>query len=112
MKPMKLALAACALLMASASRAEPAPPPDWMLSDQELFEVVAAETSKSTVGHERSVHAGPADHADADDPGPETLPAPERETATDRMPEAGRVSARMACRPAAPRQPATVPLRL
>lgn len=116
---MRPALAVCIWLLSALTWAGPAsdsalrPAPDWTLSDEDLFEVVAAETSTSTVGHERSVHAGPADHSDADDPGPESLPGPERGATAISEPGAGRrVGLRPAARSAAPGRLASVPLRL
>jgi hypothetical protein len=86
---------------------------DWTLSDQELFEVVAAETSKSTVGRERSIQSGPAEPSDADDPGPESSPSPGRnEGGPAAAPAHGRVGLRASVQSAALRLAAPLPLRL
>jgi hypothetical protein len=111
---LRAALVAGALLAWSApSRAgDLAPAPDWTLSDADLFEVIKAETSKSTVGHERSVHSGPVDHCDVDEPGPEPFPSPERAASTKPAPEKVRLDSRVAAPYAALRSPVSVPLRL
>ena len=115
---MRLSLALGVFLLVSAVGLGSEPPPagsawraDWTLSDRELFEVIKAETSKSTLGHERSVHAGPVDHSDADDPGPEPFPSPERAAQSKPAPS-GRIGPAVHDRPPAPRLTAPVPLRL
>jgi hypothetical protein len=112
----RAALVACAFLAPALAWAVPTlpegPVPDWALSDADLFEMVKAETSKSTVGHERSVHAGPADHLAADDPGPEHLPGPVREAIVHRAVGNARPGLRAPAVTAVSPRSAPVPLRL
>ena len=116
--PERFALAVCVALVASAAAAAEGPAPDlapaadWTLSDPELFEAVKAETSQSTLGHERSVRAGPVEHCDADDPGPEHFPSPRRGSGTAPASQNFRVGARAIVGSAHPRSSAPVPLRL
>ena len=115
---MRLSLAVGVFLVSAMGRgSEPQPAgfawrADWTLSDRELFEVIKAETSKSTLGHERSVHAGPVDHSDADDPGPEPFPSPERAAEWNPTSSTGRIGPAVYDRPPAPRLTTPVPLRL
>lgn len=84
--------------------------PDSSLSNEELFEMVAAETSSSNVGRPPSVRAYPDEGSCADDPAPEPLPA--RGGGALASPVAGgRAPLRPTVRPTDSRLPAPVPLR-